>query len=81
MKLMVHGQQAFGKSVLEALLARGETICAVFCAPDVEGGRPDSLKVFAQDQGLPVSNHKVIRIRPCGSRLDRWKLTCASWPM
>ena len=54
MKLMVHGQQAFGKSVLEALLARGETICAVYCAPDVEGGRPDPLKVFAQDQGLSV---------------------------
>ena len=54
MKLMVHGQQAFGKSVLEALLARGETICAVYCAPDVEGGRPDPLKMFAQDQGLPV---------------------------
>jgi len=54
MKLIVHGQQAFGKSVLEALLGRGEIICAVFCAPDVEGGRPDPLKVFAQDQGLPV---------------------------
>ena len=58
MKLIVHGQQAFGKSVLEALLARGEIICAVFCAPDVEGGRPDPLKVFAQDQGLPVYQPK-----------------------
>ena len=54
MKLIVHGQQAFGKSVLEALLARGEMICAVYCAPDLEGGRPDPLKAFAQDQGLPV---------------------------
>ena len=58
MKLIVHGQQAFGKSVLEALLGRGEIICAVFCAPDVEGGRPDPLKVFAQDQGLPVYQPK-----------------------
>ena len=54
MKLIVHGQQAFGKSVLEALLARGEMISAVYCAPDIDGGRPDALKVFAQDQGLPV---------------------------
>ena len=54
MKLIVHGQQAFGKSVLEALLAKREMICAVYCAPDVDGGRPDLLKAFAQDQGLPV---------------------------
>ena len=58
MKLIVHGQQAFGKSVLEALLARGEMISAVYCAPDIDGGRPDSLKVFAHDQGLPVYQPK-----------------------
>ena len=58
MKLIVHGQQAFGKSVLEALLARGEIISAVYCAPDIDGGRPDPLKVFAQDQGLPVYQPK-----------------------
>ena len=58
MKLIVHGQQAFGKSVLEALLARGEMISAVYCAPDIDGGRPDPLKVFAQDQGLPVYQPK-----------------------
>ena len=58
MKLIVHGQQAFGKSVLEALLAREEMISAVYCAPDIDGGRPDSLKVFAQDQGLPVYQPK-----------------------
>ena len=58
MKLIVHGQQAFGKSVLEALLARGQMISAVYCAPDIDGGRPDPLKVFAQDQGLPVYQPK-----------------------
>ena len=58
MKIIVHGQQAFGKSVLEALLARGEMISAVYCAPDIDGGRPDPLKVFAQDQGLPVYQPK-----------------------
>ena len=58
MKLIVHGQQAFGKSVLEALLARGEMISRVNCAPDIDGGRPDRVKVFAQDQGLPVYQPK-----------------------
>ena len=34
MKLIIHGQQAFGKAVLESLLERGEDVCAVYCAPD-----------------------------------------------
>ena len=29
MRIVVHGQQAFGKAVLEALLARGENVVAV----------------------------------------------------
>jgi methionyl-tRNA formyltransferase len=53
MKLIVHGQQAFGKAVLEALLDRGEDVCAVYCAPD-KGTRTDPLKAFAEEKGLPV---------------------------
>jgi methionyl-tRNA formyltransferase len=53
MKLIVHGQQAFGKAVLEALLDRGEDVCAVYCAPD-KGTRIDPLKAFAEEKGLPV---------------------------
>ena len=48
MRIVVHGQQAFGKSVLEALLERGENVIAVYCAPDPkQGGRPDPLKEAA----------------------------------
>ena len=53
MKLIVHGQQAFGKAVLEALLERGEDVCAVYCAPD-KGSRVDPLKAYALEQGLPL---------------------------
>jgi methionyl-tRNA formyltransferase len=60
MKLIVHGQQAFGKSVLEALLARGEEVCAVYCAPD-SGSRTDPLKAYAQDQGLPLFQPKTYK--------------------
>ena len=54
MRIIVHGQQAFGKSVLEALLERGEDIVGVYCAPDREGRPPDPIKQFAAERGLPV---------------------------
>jgi methionyl-tRNA formyltransferase len=54
MRIVVHGQDAFGKAVLEKLLERGETVVAVFCAPDKAGRPEDPLKVFAREKGLPV---------------------------
>lgn len=61
MRIVVHGQQAFGKSVLEALLDRGETIVAVYCAPEKEGQRPDPLKEAALTHHLPVYQPKSFR--------------------
>ena len=55
MRLIVHGQQAFGKAVLEAILERGEDeVIGVYCAPDKEGRPTDPLKALAEEQGLPV---------------------------
>ena len=54
MRIIVHGQQAFGKSVLEALIERGEDIVGVYCAPDRNGRPPDPIKQCAGEQGLPV---------------------------
>jgi methionyl-tRNA formyltransferase len=54
MRIIVNGQQAFGKAVLEALLERGEDVVAVYSSPDKEGRPPDPLKVFAEEKGLPV---------------------------
>ncbi|MGI9305384.1 MAG: methionyl-tRNA formyltransferase, partial [Gammaproteobacteria bacterium] len=54
MRIIFNGQQAFGKSVLEALLERGEDVVGVYCAPEKEGQRPDPLKEFAVEKGLPV---------------------------
>lgn len=58
MRIVVHGQEAFGKAVLEKLLERGENVVAVFCAPDKEGRARDPLAVFAQEKGLPVHQPK-----------------------
>ena len=54
MRIVVHGQQAFGKAVLERLLERGENVVAVCTAPDKEGRPTDLLKELALDKGLPV---------------------------
>jgi methionyl-tRNA formyltransferase len=54
MKLAIVGQQDFGKAVLEAFLARGDTVAGVFCAPEKPGARPDVLKVAAQEKGVRV---------------------------
>jgi methionyl-tRNA formyltransferase len=54
MRIVVHGQQAFGKAVLERLLENGEEVVGVFCAPDKEGRPADPLKEFATEKGLPV---------------------------
>jgi len=54
MKIVVNGQQAFGKSVLKALLDRGDDVIAVYCEPDREDARPDPIKVAAEEHGLPV---------------------------
>ena len=52
MRVAIIGQQDFGKATMEAFLKRGDEVAAVFCAP--EKGRPDPLRVAAQEKGLTV---------------------------
>ena len=52
MKIAIIGQQDFGKAVLEAFLARGDTVAGVFVAPEKEGAKPDPMKIAAQEKGL-----------------------------
>jgi methionyl-tRNA formyltransferase len=52
MRIAIIGQQDFGKATLEAFLARGDEVGAVFCAP--EKGRPDPLRVAAEARGVTV---------------------------
>lgn len=59
MRIVVHGQQAFGKAVLEKLVERNENIVAVCTAPDAQNQPPDKLKIdplkeFALQNGLAV---------------------------
>ncbi len=54
MNVVVIGRQDFGRAVLDAFYARGDTISGVFCAPDKEGAKPDALDARAVELGLPV---------------------------
>lgn len=54
MRLIFHGQQAFGKAVLEKILEKGaDDVVAIYCAPD-KGSRIDPLKEYAQEKGLSL---------------------------
>lgn len=61
MRIIVNGQQAFGRSVLEALLERGEEVVGVFTAPDDASGAQDPLKECAIENNLPVFQPKSFR--------------------
>src|SRR6266481_2520800 len=54
MRIVVHGQQAFGKAVLEALLKRGDNVIAAYVAPERPGAKADPLKEAALAAKLPV---------------------------
>jgi methionyl-tRNA formyltransferase len=54
MRIVVHGQQAFGKAVLERLIERGENVVAVCSAPTREGRPDDPLVAFAREAGIAV---------------------------
>ncbi len=55
MRLIVMGQQAFGKDALAKLLDHGQDeVVAVYCEPDKEGKPVDPIKEFALEKGLPV---------------------------
>jgi methionyl-tRNA formyltransferase len=54
MRIAIVGQQAFGKSVLEAFLGRGTAVAGVFCAPEKPGSKADPLRLAAEERGVPV---------------------------
>jgi len=54
MRIVIVGQQAFGKAVLEKFLERGDTVAGVFAAPARPGARPDPLVQAAEEKKLPV---------------------------
>ena len=54
MRIVINGQQAFGASVLEALVESGEDVVAVYGAPDKPDRPPDPLAEAAREAGIPL---------------------------
>ncbi|MBI3370715.1 MAG: methionyl-tRNA formyltransferase [Betaproteobacteria bacterium] len=54
MRIVIVGQQDFGKAVMEAFLGRGDEVAGVFCAPEKPGARPDALKMAALEKGVKL---------------------------
>ena len=69
MKIVLIGQQDFGKAVLEAFLTRGDKVAGVFCAPEKPGARPDALKVAAQEKGVPLFQLASLKSPEASARL------------
>ncbi|MDJ0852272.1 MAG: methionyl-tRNA formyltransferase [Myxococcota bacterium] len=61
LKLALFGQAAFGKDVLERLLADGHEVVGVYAPP--EGRRPDPLAETAGEHGLRLLRHRYFRKR------------------
>jgi len=72
-RIVIIGQQDFGKAVLEAFVARGDSVAAVFCAPEKEGAKADALKTAAQEKGIGVHQFASLKspeARDAIKRLD-----------
>ncbi len=55
MRLIVMGQQAFGKDALAKILEAGkDEVVAVYCEPDRDGKPVDPIKEFALEKGIAV---------------------------
>jgi methionyl-tRNA formyltransferase len=53
-RIVIIGQQDFGKAVLEAMVGRADTVAGVFCAPEQPGAKPDPLRAAAEQRRIPV---------------------------
>jgi methionyl-tRNA formyltransferase len=57
MRIILIGQAAFAEKTLEKLIAKGEEVLAVYCPPDISGGKLDPLKQKALQLSIPVRQH------------------------
>src|SRR3990170_3713416 len=74
MRIIVNGQQAFGKACLEAIVDAGvDEVVAVYTAADREGGPLDPLKEAALERGLPVVQPPDYRDEAVLAELRAWQ--------
>jgi methionyl-tRNA formyltransferase len=61
MRIILVGQAAFAEKVLDGLRNNGHDVAAVYCPPDVPGGKPDPVKARALALSVPVCQHASLK--------------------
>lgn len=61
MRILLIGQAAFAQQVLDGVRERGHEVAAVYCPPDVPGGKPDPVKTRALELAIPVHQHATLK--------------------
>ena len=61
LRLLLIGQNEFGRAAFDAFMDRGHVVADVFCAPDKPGAKPDPLKLAAQARGIQVHQFASLR--------------------
>ncbi len=61
MRIVLIGQAAFAKEVLDGIRERKHDIAAVYCPPDGKGGRVDPVKERALELEIPVLQHRTLK--------------------
>jgi methionyl-tRNA formyltransferase len=73
MRIVINGQQAFGKACLEAIIKQDtDEIVAVYTAPDIEGKPFDPIKQAALDANLEVRQPQNFKDREILEELNSW---------
>jgi methionyl-tRNA formyltransferase len=74
MRIIVNGQQAFGKAALETILKAGkDEVVAVYTAPDKEGRPVDPLKQAALDNEIPLHQPASYKDEAVGAEMKALK--------
>lgn len=58
MRVVIVGQQAFGKAVLDAFAGHGDQVVGVFSLPEQPGAKADPLRAAAVERKIPVFTFK-----------------------
>jgi methionyl-tRNA formyltransferase len=61
LRIILIGQAAFAEKALDKLVGQGEEVVAVYCPPDLPGGRVDPVKQRAAQLGIGVRQHKSLK--------------------
>jgi methionyl-tRNA formyltransferase len=73
MRIVINGQQAFGKACLEAIIKQStDEVVAVYTAPDIEGKPFDPIKQSALDANLEVRQPQNFKDKEILEELNSW---------